>query len=109
MGRETGEGLELGLLDRVGSVGAAAGRLTSAALGGLSGSFGVPGVGPVRAGGVAGGALAAVSGGGGVTNVYVSVSVDDLERMGSVARFVDMLGGVRARERQVARSGFVTV
>ena len=109
LGRETGEGLELGLLDRVGSVGAAAGRLTSAALGGLSGPFGVPGVGPVRAGGVAGGALAAVSGGGGVTNVYVSVSVDDLERMGSVAQFVDMLGGARARERQVARSGFVTV
>lgn len=38
----------------------------------------------------------------------MTVSVDDLARMGTVAEFVDMLGGVRVRERQTARSGLVT-
>ena len=45
---------------------------------------------------------------GGATTIHVTVSVDDLARMGTVAEFVDMLGGVRVRERQTARSGLVT-
>ena len=106
-GEDIGEGLILGMESMAAGARRAAGGLAGSALDGVSGLG--PGPRAVPAG--AGLGLAAAGGGvtyGGATTINVTVSVDDLARMGTVAEFVDMLGGVRVRERQTARSGLVT-
>ena len=104
-GEDIGEGLILGMESMAAGARRAAGGLAGSALDGVSG------LGPGPRAMPAGAGLAAAGGGvtyGGATTIHVTVSVDDLARMGTVAEFVDMLGGVRVRERQTARSGLVT-
>lgn len=106
-GEDIGEGLILGMESMAAGARRAAGGLAGSALDGVSGL----GPGPRAMPAGAGLGLAAAGGGvtyGGATTIHVTVSVDDLARMGTVAEFVDMLGGVRVRERQTARSGLVT-
>ena len=107
-GEDIGEGLILGMESMAAGARRAAGGLAGSALEGVSGL----GPGPRAMPAGAGLGLAAAGGGvtyGGATTIHVTVSVDDLARMGTVAEFVDMLGGARVRERQTARSGLVTV
>ena len=104
-GEDIGEGLILGMESMAAGARRAAGGLAGSALDGVSG------LGPGPRAMPAGAGLAAGAGGvtyGGATTIHVTVSVDDLARMGTVAEFVDMLGGARVRERQTARSGLVT-
>ena len=106
-GEDIGDGLILGMESMVAGAGRAADGLARGAMGAFDGLGGSVRAMPLPPAGSPG--LAAPAGAGPVvTNVYVTVSVDDLERMGTVAQFVDMLGGARVRERQVARSGLVT-
>ena len=107
-GEDIGAGLILGMESMASGARRAAGGLAGSALDAMTGLGPGPQALPARAGA----GLAAGAGGvsyGGSTVINVSVSVDDLARMGTVAEFVDMLGGVRVRERQTARSGLVTV
>lgn len=106
-GEDIGAGLILGMESMASGARRAAGGLAGSALDAMTGLGPGPQALPARAGA----GLAAGAGGvsyGGSTVINVSVSVDDLARMGTVAEFVDMLGGVRVRERQTARSGLVT-
>ena len=106
-GEDIGQGLILGMESMAAGARRAAGGLAGSALDAMTGLGPGPQALPARVGAGLAGAGGGVSYGGS-TVINVSVSVDDLERMGTVAEFVDMLGGARVRERQVARSGLVT-
>lgn len=106
-GEDIGQGLILGMESMAAGARRAAGGLAGSALDAMTCLGPGPQALPARAGAGLVGASGSVSYGGS-TVINVSVSVDDLARMGSVAEFVDMLGGARVRERQTARSGLVT-
>ena len=106
-GEDIGQGLILGMESMASGARRAAGGLAGSALDAMTGLGPGPQAMPARVGAGLAGAGGGVSYGGS-TVINVSVSVDDLARLGTVAEFVDMLGGVRVRERQTARSGLVT-
>lgn len=95
IGRNTGEGMALGIDSMTRAVSASGAGLARAA---------VPSPGDWGPGSARGGP------GGGATygDIYVNMSIDDVDKMSKLSDFLDMIASARVQSRKTQRSGTVT-